>query len=312
MKTSVALCTYDGEEFLKEQLDSILEQKYPVQEIVICDDGSTDQTSKILQDYKNRFPDLFTLIFNEENLGYSRNFEKAIHSCKQDLIIICDQDDIWEKNKTEEIINFMKANPEKDGVFHDLKLIEEEKIYPSYLEWKFISKEDVLKDIENSTLFNTLVSKGSFVLGCSLAIRKTALQEHNLKDFTTSHDYYIAQKLSVENKLGFIPKTLSQYRLHAGQVYGLRYKSDNKKVTKELSELDSYFKENVYLYLKILERYKELNPGKEVKKTLFYKQFLEKRKIYLKMMNFAERKIYIAKCVKHHYLYLNVADLLKI
>lgn len=91
---SVAMATYNGGKFLREQLDSILNQTIPVSELVICDDCSTDNTWSILCSYANRFSN-FKIYKNTSNLGFLRNFEKAIKLCSGDYIALSDQDDIW-------------------------------------------------------------------------------------------------------------------------------------------------------------------------------------------------------------------------
>jgi glycosyltransferase involved in cell wall biosynthesis len=97
---SIALCTYNGERFLKQQLDSLIQQTYKNIEIVIVDDCSSDQTYDILQAYAEQYP-IFHLHKNETQLGYNRNFEKALKLCAGELIAICDQDDIWRPDKIE-------------------------------------------------------------------------------------------------------------------------------------------------------------------------------------------------------------------
>lgn len=311
MRVSVALCTYNGEQYLSEQLDSIVNQTVPADEVVICDDGSQDATMEILSSYQKKYPDVFRIFKNETNLGFIKNFEKAIRLCEHPVIIISDQDDVWKDNKVAETVNFLQKNPQFDGVFHDLKLIDGQIIQPSYLNWKGISHKEVIHEIEHNILFEALVRKGSFILGCALAIRKEALQKYRMQDFPIAHDYYIVQKLSSKNKLGFIPASLSSYRLHPNQVYGLRYKSE-KREEQKMTDTEKYFKENVWLYTKILERYKEINPGEDEKETTIYSKFIKKRDAYLKMLNFTERKLYILKCIRHQYLYLTLTDLFRL
>ncbi|ANF50409.1 hypothetical protein A0O34_07710 [Chryseobacterium glaciei] len=311
MKVSVALCTYNGEKYLSDQLDSIMNQTTLVDEIVICDDGSNDKTINILYDYQSKFPDIIKIFRNEKNLGFIKNFEKAINLSSHEIIIISDQDDIWGKDKIQETVHFLETNPQYDGVFHDLKLIDNEKTYPSYLDWKKITHEEINQEIKNNELFAALVKKGSFILGCALAIKKDALKAHDMENFPIAHDYYIAQKLSLKNKLGFISKSLSSYRLHANQVYGLRYKSD-KNEEENISSTQKYFKEYVWGYLQVLKRYKELNPKENEKKTDIYSVFIKNRNTYLKSLSFLERKKYILKCIRHKYLDMEIPDLFKI
>ncbi|UOU99038.1 glycosyltransferase [Chryseobacterium daecheongense] len=312
MKVSVALCTYNGEKYLSGQLDSIIDQTIQPNEIIICDDRSTDKTIEILSEYQAKYPEIFKVFVNEDNLGFVKNFEKAVYLCSHEIIIISDQDDIWEKDKISETIHFFENNSKFDGVFHDLKLMDEETIQPSYLNWKNISHETIKQEIKEGELFTALVVKGSFILGCCLAIRREALKKHELKDFQVAHDYFIVQKLSMRDTLGFIPKSLSSYRLHSNQVYGLRYKSEAKNGQEEVSESRQYFKDHVYRYLIALKRAKELFPNENIKDSDLYSKFISRRNIYLNKMGFVEKKLYVAKCIRHQYLDLRFTDLFRI
>lgn len=98
LKISVVVCTYNGEKYLKEQLDSILAQTYPIHEIIVQDDQSTDKTWEILQSYAQQFPQI--RIFSNMGLhGINGNFFSAMSKATGDFIAISDQDDIWEKDK---------------------------------------------------------------------------------------------------------------------------------------------------------------------------------------------------------------------
>jgi glycosyltransferase involved in cell wall biosynthesis len=105
---SVAMCTFNGAAYLKAQLETIINQTYVNLEIVITDDGSTDNTIQIIKQMQNIDPRI-KFIQNEKNLGYNKNFEKAFSLCQGDFIAIADQDDIWELNKVEYM---MKAWPQ--------------------------------------------------------------------------------------------------------------------------------------------------------------------------------------------------------
>lgn len=311
MKVSVALCTYNGEAYLAEQLDSILSQTAAISELVVCDDGSSDKTLQILSDYQAKHPGLFRVFQNKTNLGFIKNFEKAIHLCNNPIIIISDQDDVWEQHKVKQTVAFFEGNPQFDGVFHDLKLIDGKAVQPSYLNWKGISYKDIIQEINQGELFEALVKKGSFILGCALAIKKGALEKYHLKEFPMAHDYYIVQKLSSKNVLGFIPESLSSYRLHSNQVYGLRYQSD-KKADEKTDKSQQYFKEYVWIYLQILKRHKEINPAENEKQTRIYAVFIRNRNVYLNSLGFMKKKLYILKCIRYRYLDLTIKDLFRI
>ncbi len=106
---SVAMCTYNGEKYIKEQLDSILGQSYGNLEIIITDDGSRDATVSIIQRYREK-DDRIKLYENEQNLGFVKNFEKAIGLCGGEYIALADQDDIWKKDKIKTFVNGIGEN----------------------------------------------------------------------------------------------------------------------------------------------------------------------------------------------------------
>src|SRR4030067_269521 len=94
----VVLCTYNGEKYLREQLDSILCQTRAPDQILILDDCSNDRTIEIIENFLKK-DGRIRLIRNETNLGYARNFEKGISLCETDFIALSDQDDIWFNDK---------------------------------------------------------------------------------------------------------------------------------------------------------------------------------------------------------------------
>lgn len=97
-KVSIVVCTYNGEKFLEHQLESLISQTYPVLEIIISDDCSTDNTVSIAQRFQERDSRII-LYENLQNIGYNKNFEKAFEMATGDFIAISDQDDIWKPNK---------------------------------------------------------------------------------------------------------------------------------------------------------------------------------------------------------------------
>src|SRR5437763_3335890 len=94
---SIVVCTYNGEAFIRQQLDSLINQTYPSLEILVSDDGSTDRTVLIVRDYMQKDSRIH-LHVNPKNLGYNRNFEQALLRASGSLIAVCDQDDVWSLN----------------------------------------------------------------------------------------------------------------------------------------------------------------------------------------------------------------------
>lgn len=231
MTTSVALCTYNGEKYLAEQLDSILCQSIAVDKIVVCDDGSTDTTKSILLDYQRKFPAVFQLFFNDSNLGYIKNFEKAISLCSGDLIFLCDQDDIWFKNKVETILSTAKQNPTKNIFAHRIEILKPNHEVQNISFWNI---EGFNKNWENDLLLQYLLFNRNVFPGMSLALTKNAkkmylpLQTPHKKII---HDYEIILKSCRDHSFMLMDLTLTLYRMHSNQNIG--FDTDINKNTTE-------------------------------------------------------------------------------
>ena len=111
-KVSVAIATYNGAKYFEKQLDSIVSQTLEVNQIVICDDNSHDETYEIALQYKKNHPKIdWCILKNNSNIGYSKNFRRAITNCTGDIIFLCDQDDIlWSKDKVKKIVEVFENN----------------------------------------------------------------------------------------------------------------------------------------------------------------------------------------------------------
>ena len=125
MDISVAMCTYNGGKFLAEQLSSIREQTKLPHELVICDDGSTDATPRIVHAFALDAPFPVRFFRNQATLGSTRNFEKAINLCEGQAIALSDQDDIWQPNKLERLASVLDSEPQVGGVCSNAFLIDE-------------------------------------------------------------------------------------------------------------------------------------------------------------------------------------------
>ncbi|MEJ7610956.1 MAG: glycosyltransferase family 2 protein [Ferruginibacter sp.] len=226
IKLSVALCTYNGSRFLAKQLDSILQQSLPVDEIIICDDNSTDATMQIIEKYAEANRDIIRFYKNVPGLGVKRNFEKAISLCTGDFIFLSDQDDIWTSGKTEKLVGFATTHPEALFVFTDAQLIDDnEKIIEGSL-WKHLKFHKRLQNKwrSNRFVFFKLAQGFNFATGATVMIRATlktkALPFPDLP-FRYWHDAYLATIAASENGVFFLEEPLTKYRIHADQQLGI-------------------------------------------------------------------------------------------
>ena len=205
MTVSVALCTYNGENFIAQQLESILSQSIAVNEIIICDDMSTDNTSSILTEFQRKSPEIVKFYTNEQKLGVIKNFEKAINLCKSEVIFLCDQDDIWYAEKVEKVTKYFYENPTKKAVFHNLDLLQGNSILP-FTNWESIYfSTDHLKEL---SLLHRLVIMGNFVTGASLAFKKTENPVHFSIARNLYHDFQLALSFAEKNQLCVINEFL--------------------------------------------------------------------------------------------------------
>jgi len=205
---SIAMATYNGERYLKEQLDSIFSQTWKNIELIICDDGSSDHTVEILTSYQEKYP--LKLFSNEKNLGYCRNFEKAISLCSGEFIALADQDDIWEPTKLETLLLEIGSH---DAICSDASLINEK---GSILANSFFtySKTKIPATFHESCIEN-------FVTGCTTMI--TAEFARHILPFPPQivhHDFWIGVVAMRKNGIIVCQKSLVQYRQHGNNQLG--------------------------------------------------------------------------------------------
>jgi glycosyltransferase involved in cell wall biosynthesis len=125
MKISIALCTYNGEKFLQDQLESIATQTRLPDELVVCDDRSSDRTLEILEKFRDKAPFPVHIHQNKTNLGSTKNFAQAIDLCSGDIIVLSDQDDVWKPAKLETLEKAFLDHPEVGYVFSDGDLVND-------------------------------------------------------------------------------------------------------------------------------------------------------------------------------------------
>lgn len=170
MKISVVMATYNGAEYIVEQLDSIYEQTCTVDEIVICDDKSTDDTVDKIEKYMLEHKEIEVRLYqNEMNLGFAGNFNKALNLAEGDYIFFADQDDIWMNNKIQIMIDVMQKNPDCKLLCCDYEVFSTGENAP-------VPPKQILKQMPNDgTLEKISLSKKSLylrTLGCCMCLKK--------------------------------------------------------------------------------------------------------------------------------------------
>lgn len=205
---SVVIATYNGETYISQQINSILNQSLLPDEIIIVDDNSSDDTYQILLQTKEQNP-LIHVYKNNENLGYIKNFERAVSLSQGDYIVFSDQDDLWYPEK----LLILKRSIGTNLLIHsDAKLIDENNniILNSYSSIKGKLEKT---DFRILFFYNTIT-------GCTMMISRELVKIAFPLPISIPHDWWLALVASCLGKIKYIPDTLTGYRQHQYNVIG--------------------------------------------------------------------------------------------
>lgn len=207
---SVAMATYNGEKYLREQLDSICSQTYPNLEVVVSDDCSTDGTVRILDEYRSR-PG-FQCTVQPSRAGFIKNFESAIASCRGDYIALADQDDIWEPDKIEALLAGIGG---RSLVYSDARLIDDRGIT---IAGSLLHASRVAPVTGHP--FRYLVCNAC-VTGCTALItRDLKDQALPVPDSEPYHDWWLSIAATRLRGIAYVDKPLVRYRQHKNNYAG--------------------------------------------------------------------------------------------
>lgn len=221
LRLSIALCTYNGERFLAEQLDSFVAQERQPDELVVCDDGSLDETLPMLHRFAATANFPVHIIENSGRLGSTANFAQAIGLCAGDIIVLSDQDDVWFSTKLARIESAFTAAPSVDGFFSNGILIDEQGDKLRGDLWQRVGFQNGQRGcVRTHQALNTLF-RGNFVTGATLAFRKRVRNLLLPIPAGWMHDYWIASILASASQLACIDAPLIKYRCHANQQIGV-------------------------------------------------------------------------------------------
>lgn len=270
---SILMAAYNGEKYIREQIDSILAQTEQNWILYIRDDGSTDGTPEIIHEYAMKYPGMIIPVHDTlGGLGCIRNFMAALKYAQSDYYMFCDQDDIWLPDKAEKTLKAMKAaeqsaETEKTGynaevnfagkaagtqnircslpvcVHTDLEVVDEngQQIHPS-----FVEKLDL--DVRGANFASLIYS--NVLTGCTMMINQ-AMKEllSEMPDSCMMHDQWIGLLAEGCGKRVYLPEATIRYRQHGDNVMGAKGRTFGDKLVKIL---------NIGGYLKGIERTREL------------------------------------------------------
>lgn len=223
MKHSVVVCTYNGRPFLDEQLQSLCSQTAQADEVVICDDGSSDGTYSILQDWAERQPEI-SLFRNERNVGGTANFATAIAKAHGNILFCCDQDDIWEPSKLDVARSVFETNPDVGYVFSDATRIDKRGECLPFSLWQSLPvpfTELKQTRFADDGGFSQLL-RMNVVTGCTMAFRSEFKSLILPIPDGWVHDAWIAICISAVSSGLPLKQKLMRYRQHGAQQIGER------------------------------------------------------------------------------------------
>ncbi|HET9480071.1 MAG TPA: glycosyltransferase family 2 protein [Pyrinomonadaceae bacterium] len=223
MRISVAMCTYNGAELLPAQLSSIAEQTRPPDEIIICDDASTDRTRALLESFARTSPIPVSLSFAHQNAGSLKNFERAIGLCTGDVIALSDQDDVWRSDKLQRIEETFRLSPTTGLVFSDADIVDKNLKPLGQRIWNEVGFDTHKQKLMRSRRSLDVLITGWTVTGATMAFRseyvKLALPIP--ANIAMIHDGWIALTIAAVADVAFIEEPLIKYRQHERQQIGV-------------------------------------------------------------------------------------------
>ena len=245
---SLVMPTYNGAKYLREQLDSIYKQTIIPDEVIVVDDCSTDNTVQILEEYKSKYG--LKYYINEYNLGYNKNFEKAISLSSGDYIALSDQDDIWLPDKLEKCYK---------------KLLEFSQDSPALVSSLSSKCKDILTEPSSRKRHDTgwkhLISI-YFTQGCTLMFNRQLVKYIIPFDTSMMYDAYIGYTASLIGEYYSIGEELMYYRIHNDNAFATSTNSLKDRIIANLYRtVPCWFTKERYRHLStIKEKYKNIIP----------------------------------------------------
>ena len=281
MKVSLVMAVYNGEKYLIEQLDSIRKQTYLIDEVILIDDVSTDNSYELIHQYIDGYKLInWKLIKNENNLGYRKNFKKGLEIVDGDIIFLSDQDDRWHLNKIEVMVEKMSQSNilslassfnfmDQDGNCFEVNKIKGRS--NNNLLFKEVTEE--LTEIDLKSLLEM-----NFSQGCCMAIKKEVKDEYlKVTQGKLPHDWELNIISAIQNGCYYLDIPLIDYRIHNNNTIGLENLLDEKSILKKrVNRRISFLNEQESIANYLISKKLDNNSL-----CIRYQQYLEKRKKYM-------------------------------
>lgn len=268
METSVCIASFNGERFIKEQLESIIRQTVLPSEIIISDDGSTDKTEDIVQSLFKMWEHLpihLLYIRNDGEHGVCGNFQNALVHANGDYVFFCDQDDIWLENKIESVLKVFKSHNEK-VVIHDAVVLKENKdatftITDAHLLKKLPYDDDGVYKL-NGPDYAGYAFFRIYIQGMCISAERNWLLSILPFSKGYNHDTWVLYCAFLDNTIVSLHKTLTLYRIHKNNTCGIGDYNPKRSVLNKINTFDVQGKRSVrgfYLWFNDTMNYLECN-----------------------------------------------------
>ena len=244
MRVSVVMCTYNGGKFVAEQLESFARQARPPDEVVVCDDRSSDATPEMVRQFAAHAPFPVRLHVNPTNLGLHRNFAHAIGLADGDIIFISDQDDVWLPEK----IATMSAEFEKEGdrpglVICDATLVDIALRPVGGTHWQQTGFSPAIQNqMAGEDAFAALL-RFNLIAGATMALRADLRDVLLPMDKDAIYDAWIPLVLGAFAPIALVRKPLNLYRQHANQAVGMEQVKFSARMVTAKAQLGETFRE---------------------------------------------------------------------
>lgn len=235
----VALCTYNGARYLQAQLDSILAQSAPVDEVVVGDDGSSDQTMALLQAFSIRAGARgirVEVLQHARNLGYVLNFADALQRCRSDILFLCDQDDVWHVDRVATYLQRFQSNPDLLLLHSDATLVDGQGAALGSRLLEVLAVHPAEVELERDGGAIDVILLRNFVTGATCALRRSLLAEALPIAPGWSHDEWLAVVASLRRGLDMLAQPTIDYRQHGNNQIG----ASRRGVMRHLRQLDLF------------------------------------------------------------------------
>lgn len=258
---SVALCTCNGKAYLREQLDSIALQSRPIDELIVCDDASTDDTLDVVRAFQQskNLPFEVQLVVNPARLGVTQNFAQAVGACTGEFIFLADQDDVWASQKVEKLLALLQADSACAAAFCDAEVCDGtlkpmghglfEAVWFTQAEQQMVQQGRAIEAF----------ARHAIAAGTTLAFRRAFVDLLlPIPDLRNAHDIWISTMLACVAPVAFTNDRLVKYRVHGHNQVGMRSWNLSEQIGKAREQLQTAaFAHAAQLYGSMVERLRD-------------------------------------------------------